>query len=274
MFVRPIVSLLFLLVLVPLAQGADRIRIAGSTSVLPIVAEAAKHYRQLHPGLSLTVSGGGSGVGVVSVGQGTVEIGMVSRDLTIREKKRLDGKVRQVAVARDAVAVAVSKAVYMSGVKRLSLEQIAAIYRGEIRNWKQLGGPDARILVIDKESSRGTRHVFARVVLGNETARAPGATIIAGSNNEEQAAIANSDQAIGMLSNAWLNDAVRAVAIGGENAVLPTMEHVANGSYPIQRDLNLLVSDKSGKQSDAFVEFLLSDEGQQIVRQVGYLPVR
>ena len=272
---RLIASLLFLLTLVPLAQATDQIRIAGSTSVLPIVAEAAKHYRQLHPGLSLTVSGGGSGVGVASVGQGMVEIGMVSRDLTAREKKRLDGKVRQVAVARDAVAVAVSKAVYVGGVKQLSLGQIAAIYRGEIKNWKQLGGPDARILVIDKESSRGTRHVFAKAVLGSEKARAPGATIIAGSNNEEQAALANSDQAIGMLSTAWLNDAVRAVAVGeGDNAVLPTMEHIADGSYPIQRDLNLLLSGEGGGQSDAFVEFLLSDEGQQIVQQVGYLPVR
>lgn len=275
MFTRLMASLLFLLTLVPSAQAIDQIRIAGSTSVLPIVAEAAKHYRQLHSGLSLTVSGGGSGVGVASVGQGMVEIGMVSRDLTAREKKRLDGKVRQVAVARDAVAVAVSKAVYVGGVKQLSLGQIAAIYRGEIKNWKQLGGPDARILVIDKESSRGTRHVFAKAVLGSERARAPGATIIAGSNNEEQAALANSDQAIGMLSSAWLNDAVRAVAVGeGDKAVLPTIEHVADGSYPIQRDLNLLVSSEEGGQSDAFVEFLLSDEGQQIVQQVGYLPVR
>ena len=275
MLTRLIASMAFLFLLIPAAQASEQIRIAGSTSVLPIVAEAAKHYRQLHPDLSLTVSGGGSGVGVASVGQGMVEIGMVSRDLTLREKQRLDGKIKQVAVARDAVAVAVSKAVYEGGVKRLSLGQIAAIYRGEIRNWQQVGGPDARILVIDKEPSRGTRHVFAKVVLGSEKARAAGATIIAGSNNEEQAAIANSNQAIGMLSNAWLNDAVRAVAVGDAgNAVLPTIEHVADGSYPIQRELNLLVSSLGGKQSEAFVEFMLSVEGQQIVQQVGYLPVR
>ncbi len=274
MFARVIVRMLLLFLLISPSQAGDKIRISGSTSVLPIVAEAAKHYRQLHPGLSLTVSGGGSGVGVASVGQGMADIGMVSRDLTPRETQRLEGKIRQVAVARDAVAVAVSKAVYETGVTRLSLAQIAAIYRGEIKNWKQLGGPDARILVIDKEPSRGTRHVFAKVVLGSEKARAPGATIIAGSNNEEQTAIANSNQAIGMLSNAWLNDAVRAVAVGGaDNAVLPTLEHVKDGSYPIQRDLNLLVSGQGGKQSEAFVAFLLSAQGQQIVQQIGYLPV-
>ncbi len=272
---RLIPILLVVLFLPVIGQASEQIRITGSTTVLPIVAEAAKHYRQLHPELRLTVSGGGSGVGVASIGQGLAEIGMVSRDLTPKEKQRLYGKTSQVAIARDAVAVAVSRAVYDAGATRLSISQIAAIYRGEIKNWQQLGGPDARILVIDKESSRGTRHVFAKVVLGNEKARASGASIITGSNNEEQAAIANSDQAIGMLSYAWLNDAVRAVAVGEEGeAVLPMPKFVADGSYPIQRDLNLLVSEDGDRLTLGFVDFLLSAEGQKIVQQVGYLPVR
>ncbi len=267
-----ILSLLF--VLIPIAQAAEQLRVAGSTTVLPIVAEAAKYFRQQNPGLTLTVSGGGSGVGVASIDQGLIEIGMVSRDLTVAEKQRLQGKVRQVAIARDAVAVAVSKGVYEAGVTRLSLAQIAAIYRGEIKNWQQVGGPDSRILVIDKETSRGTRHVFAKVVLGNEQARAAGASIITGSNNEEQAAIASSNKAIGMISHAWLNDAVRALAIGeADSAVLPTFATVADGSYPIQRQLNLLLSQSGNKASIAFVDFLLSVQGQQIVQQVGYLPV-
>ena len=272
---RLITLLSLLVLLVPIAQATEQIRVAGSTTVLPIVAEAAKHYRKLHPGLSLTVSGGGSGVGVASVGQGLAEIGMVSRELTNNEKKRLQGKVRQVAVARDAVAVAVSRSIYEAGVRQLSIAQIAAIYRGEINNWKQLGGPDRRILVIDKETSRGTRHVFAKLVLGSERARAAGASIITGSNNEEQAVIANSDKAIGMLSHAWLNDAVRAVAVGeADKAVLPTLETVADGSYPIQRKLNLLLPESGGKASDRFIDFLLSSQGQQLVQQVGYLPVQ
>ncbi len=256
-------------------QAAEQLRVVGSTTVLPIVAEAAKQYRQLNPGLTLTVSGGGSGVGVSAVQQGMAEVGMVSRTVTAQEQQRLGVGFKVVAVARDAVAVAISKAIYEGGVTQLSLAQIAAIYRGEIKNWKEVGGPDARILVIDKEPSRGTRHVFAKVVLGDEQARAPGATIISGSNNEEQAAIAASNQAIGMLSNAWLNDAVRAVAVGEPGkAVLPTLEHVADGRYPIQRELNILLPSNAGKRVHGFVEFLLSDVGQQIVEQVGYLRVR
>lgn len=270
------IYLFLILALVSFSSFAsDKIRVAGSTTVLPIISEAAKQYRLLNPGLGLTVSGGGSGVGVSSVGQGKIEIGMASRSLTEKEKKRLKGKVRMIAIARDAVAVAVSKEVYEGGVTRLSVAQIADIYRGRITNWKEVGGLDSRILVIDKEPSRGTRHVFANVVLGSEKARAPGASIITGSNNEEQTAITNSDKAIGMLSNAWLNDEVRAVAVGmDDHYVLPTIEHVADGSYPIQRELNILIPEQSPPAVAAFVDYLLSNKGQQIVQQVGYLPVR
>ncbi len=269
----------FLLVIISIfvlpLQAAEQLRVVGSTTVLPIIAEAAKQYRQLNPALTLTVSGGGSGVGISAIQQGTAEIGMLSRTLTVKEQQRLAPGFKVVAVARDAVAVAVSKAVYEGGVRALTLAQVAAIYRGEIKNWKAVGGLDAAILVIDKEASRGTRHVFAKVVLGDEQARAPGATIISGSNNEEQAAIAGSRQAIGMLSNAWLNDAVRAVAIGDVGkAVLPTIEHVADGLYPIQRELNVLFMGDVDKPANDFVEFLLSDAGQRIVEQIGYLRVR
>jgi len=276
MFQRYCIALVVGLMLVgPLHAAAVTIKVAGSTSVLPIVAEAAKQYRALHPELRLTVSGGGSGVGVASIERGTIDIGMASRPLSEREAQRLNTTTEVIPVARDAVAVAVSKAIYESGVQRLSLAQIAAIYRGEIRNWRELGGLDAPILVIDKEASRGTRHVFASIVLGNARARAPGATIITGSNNEEQAVISRSDQAIGMLSNAWLNDRVRAIAVGeGDVAVLPTAENVAQGRYAIKRDLNILVPKNSSADVMGFVDFLRSDEGQAIVQMVGFHSVR
>ncbi len=255
------------------ASATDRISIVGSTTVLPIVAQAVKRYRHLHPNIVLTVSGGGSGVGVASVLQGTAQIGMVSRDLTEQEKNKFNNNVEVIPVARDAVAIAVSKAVYLAGVKLLSIEQIADIYRGKTGNWKSLGGADTPILVIDKEASRGTRHVFAKVVLGNARARARGASIITGSNNEEQAAIAGSNQAIGMLSNAWLNDQVRAIAIGtGHDAISLTTENIANGRYPIQRTLDILLPKNASRDARQFIDFLLSEEGQNIVQSAGYLP--
>ncbi len=270
--------LLFILLLSSLSlptYATERLRIAGSTTVLPIVAEAAKLYRQHHTELTLTVSGGGSGVGVASVDRGHIEIGMVSRPLTEREQQQLQGRVQVIPIARDAVAIAVSRVVYEHGVTQLSLQQIAAIYRGKITNWREVGGPDSPILVIDKEPSRGTRHVFAKVVLGDERARAPGASIITGSNNEEQSAIANSDKAIGMLSTAWLNEQVSAIAIvQNGKAIVPSQQNVSAGLYPIQRTLDILVPNNRSETTGAFVEFLRSAQGGEIVRQVGYLPVQ
>jgi len=259
----------------PLYAATTTIKIAGSNPLQPILSEAAKQYRITHPDLRLTVSGGGSGMGVANIERGTIDIGMASRPLSVREAERLGDATDVIPVARDAVAIAVSKAVYENGVTQLSLAQIAAIYRGEIRNWRELGGLDATILVIDKEASRGTRYVFAAVVLGNPHARAPGATIITGSNNEEQAVISRSDQAIGMLSNAWLNDRVRAIAVGeGDAALLPTAENVARGRYLITRDLNILVPKGSGDEVKGFVDFLRSAQGQAIVETVGFHSVR
>jgi len=257
------------------SASAITLHAAGSTTVLPVVSTAAAAYHQQHPDVTITVSGGGSGVGIASMIQHTADIGMASREIDAGEAAGLHGKVDVVTIARDAVAVVVSKAVYIGGVHQLSLDQIAAIYRGKIKNWKALGGPDARIFVIDKESSRGTRHVFAEAVLGDAHARATGASVISGSNNEEQALVAHSDQAIGMLSNAWLNDAVRGIAVGTENnAVLPDIQHVRDGSYPISRNLHVLLPKNSSPEAHDFIKFLLSKQGQTIVRQSGYLPVR
>ncbi len=257
------------------AEAIETVRAVGSTTVLPIVAEAAKGYQRHHSEIRITVSGGGSGVGIASILQGSTDLGMSSREPTPEEQARLAGKAKLVPIARDAVAVVVSKAVAVGGVKALTLDQIAAIYRGRITNWKQVGGPDAKILVIDKEPGRGTRHVFAEVVLGDAQARAPGATVIAGSNNEVQAIVARSDSAIGMLSNAWLNDRVRSVAvIVDSEPVPPTLENIRSGRYPIRRDLFLLVPQEAKSPVTDFVDFLLSPAGQEIVFQSGYLPVR
>ena len=255
--------------------AAETLHAVGSTTLLPVVSEAATAYHKKYPDITITVSGGGSGVGISSIIQGMAQIGMASRTTTQGEQVKLDGRVDNIVIARDAVAVAVSKAVYLGGITHLSLSQIADIYRGKITNWKQLGGPDAKILVIDKEASRGTRHVFAKAVLGSSHARAPGASLIAGSNNEEQAIVARSDQAIGMLSNAWLNDQVRGIAIDVDGAMIsPTIEHIQRGSYPISRGLHILLAKNASPATRSFVQFLLSPEGQAMVKTAGYLPVR
>ncbi len=264
-----------LCIALPNAYAGITLHATGSTTVMPIVSDAASAYHKAHPEINITVSGGGSGVGIASMIQGTAEIGMASRDTTPEEQLKLDGKVDNIIIARDAVAVVVSKAVYIGGITHLSLAQIADIYRGKVSNWKEFGGPDARILAIDKEASRGTRHVFAEAVLGSSHARAPGASLIAGSNNEEQSIVARSDQAIGMLSNAWLNDRVRGIAVDvAGRSIRPDIEHIRDGSYPISRGLHILLPKDASPETRDFVQFLLSADGQAIARKTGYLPIR
>lgn len=278
---RTLLAGLFLLLSLALgsctSSPPQKLYIAGSTTVLPVVSKAAERFRAQHPGVRLLVNAGGSGVGINQVGEGKIQIGMASRELTAAEiGKYPDCRFVTHLIGRDAVAPVVSSEIYESGITALSLEQIGKIYRGEIRNWRELGGPDRAILVIDKEKARGTRHVFMQAVLGHREAEAPGADLVLGSNNEEQTAIAQSDAAIGMLSNAWMTEAVRGLSVVLANgvAVAPTIENVKNGKFPITRALWLVTDGQPAGLAKAFVDFLRSPEGQKIVEEVGYVGIR
>ncbi len=258
-------------------RSVEKITIVGSTTVLPIATRAAEQFVAKNNGTVLiTVNGGGSGVGVQSAGSGRADIGMASRDITPAEKKRFQKPgLRIFTVGRDAVACVVSSEIYSAGVRALSKEQIGDIYLGKIKNWQEVGGPDREIVVIDKERHRGTRHVFMKYVFGNENARAPGARLVTGSNNEEQSKIAQSDAAIGMLSIAWINDEVVGVGIraGGE-IIEPTLDNVRANRFPISRDLNFILAGEPQGVVAEFLNFVMSTEGQKIVSESGYIPVQ
>jgi phosphate transport system substrate-binding protein len=159
-------------------------------------------------------------------------------------------------------------------VHSLSKQQIGDIYLGKITNWQQVGGSDRTIIVIDKETHRGTRHVFMQYLFGNSKARAPGARLVTGSNNEEQAKIAQSNAAIGMLSIAWINDDVVGIGIRESGQTIqPTLDNVRNGRFPIIRNLNLITAGKPSGAVRQFIDYLLSEEGQQLVTDSGYIPI-
>lgn len=256
-----------------LAQESTVIRVAGSTTVLPIVSRAAERFQAHNTSVKITVNAGGSGVGVHGAGTRRLDIGLASREITPQEKNRYTS-LNTIVIGRDAVACVVSSEIFHSGVRSLSKQQIGDIYLGKITNWKQVGGPDRTIIVIDKETHRGTRHVFMHYLFGNSKARAPGARLVTGSNNEEQAKIAQSDSAIGMLSIAWMNDDV--VGIGlleGGQVIQSTLNNVRNGRFPIARNLNLVTAGKPVGAVKQFIDFLLSEKGQQLVADSGYIPI-
>lgn len=254
----------------------EAIKIAGSTTVLPIISVAAENFRKANPDLNIIVNEGGSGVGVNQLGEGKLDIGMVSRDITSEEISQYpDVNFNPISIGKDAVVPVISSEIYNSGITSLTIEEIAKIYRGEIQNWKELGGPDKEILVIDKEASRGTRHVFMEIVLGDKEAMANGADLVLGSNNEEQTAIVQSDAAIGMLSNAWLNNDVKGLSIkmsSGE-IIEPTLKNILNNKFPITRDLLIVTNGEPKGTVKSFIDYLLSEDGQKIVEDSGYVRV-
>ena len=199
---------------------------------------------------------------------------MASREISPSERKRFEGshlKVHTVGV--DAVACVISSEVYDAGIRDLTRQEIRDIYLGKIRNWSEVGGPDRKIVVVDKERHRGTRHVFMSFIFGNPTAKTPGTILVTGSNNEEQTKIAQSDSAIGMLSYAWVNDEVRSIGIRDKkNIVNPTRETIRKGNYPIVRNLSFITAGEPNGEVKAFLEYLKSPEGQQVVEESGYIP--
>lgn len=270
---------LFLLLVILILNSCDKkqaINIAGSTTVLPIISIAAEEFRKTNPDISIIVNEGGSGVGVNQLGEGKINIGMVSRDITQEEIKAYPNVTfNTISIGKDAVVPVVSSEIYNSGITTLTLEDIAKIYRGEIKNWKDLNGPDKEILVVDKEASRGTRHVFMEIILGDKEAIASGADLVLGSNNEEQTAIVQSDAAIGMLSNAWLNEDVKGLNIKmlDGTVIEPTLENIINNKFPITRDLLIVTNAEPAGEVKQFIEYLLSSEGQKIVEEAGYVGI-
>lgn len=254
----------------------NTIRVAGSTTVLPVVSVAAEAFMKSNPESKIIVNAGGSGVGVNQVGSQQIEIGMISRDITQKEIEQYpQTSFKTHAIGRDAVVPVVSSEIYNAGITSLTLEQIAKIYRGEISNWNELNGPDKNILVIDKEASRGTRHVFMEIVLGDKEAVAQGADLVLGANNEEQTALVQSDAALGILSNAWLNDDVKGISIimPDGSIVEPTLENIINNKFPITRDLVLVTNGIPTGETKAFIDFIKSPQGQEIVKQNGYVSI-
>lgn len=255
-------------------SARENISVSGSSTVLPVISRAAQAYSD-STGVRVIVNSGGSGVGFNQLAEGKTDIGMMSRDMTTNEQSQYpERKFTAVTIGIDAVIPVVSSELYEAGVTTLSLEDIASIYRGEVDNWSAFGGPDKAILAIDKEASRGTRHAFMKAVMGDPTAKAPGADLVLGANNEEQTAMAQSDAAIGMISLAWVNEDVRGLTIkDGENLINPNLQTIADGNYPIARDLIIVIRDDIKPEAQKFVDYILSPQGQSFVEASGYIKI-
>ncbi len=243
-----------------------KLQIAGSTTVLPVVEECARVFMEKHPGSRIFVSGGGSSHGVKAVADGTVDIGTASRDLKSSE---MDAHPDLVAhgIAKDGVAVIVHPS---NPVTDLTMEQLQGIYTGSITNWKDVGGTDTKIMVVTREEGSGTRDCFEQAVMKPIKAEITDHGIIQDSNGKTRATVAGSAQAIGFISLGYVNSDVSALRLDG---IEPTIESVMDGSYAISRTLWMITNGNPNSEEQAFLDFVLGDEGQRIVEDVHFIPV-
>ena len=242
--------------------------ITGSTTVNPIMMLVAEEY----DGATLQISASGSGQGASDCINGTNDIGMLSRDLTQAE---LDAGLVAETIAYDAVAGIVDEA---AGVTELTLEQIAQIYAGEITNWSQVNGNDLDIRPIVREAGSGTRDCFNEALEGVYTPATDYDTIMAGydsanSNGTMANSVSNFTGAIGYVGLSYLSglgDGVVEIAVNGVKA---SVETTLDGSYDITRSLILVTNGEPDADEKALLDYMLSEAGQALVEEEGYVPV-
>ena len=267
--------LLVATLLAPLWTGAATLKINGSTTVNLPVAEAAEVLRaEQKLDIQVDTQGGSSG-GISALGDGLVQIGMASKHLTDGDRAKYPKvNFKEIHIGEDAVALVVSRDVWESGLRALTKEQVRDIYEGRVKNWKQVGGPDRRIAFFNKEPGRGTWEVFAHWLYGDPK-KAPQVSLPeVGGNEETRNKVASTKGAVSQLSSSWADGkTVFALALKSEagEAIEPTTENIATHKYPLSRPLFLLTNGEARDEAKVFVDFVLSERGQALVKKHGYL---
>ena len=262
-------------------QVAAAQKIKGSDTVLPVSQEAAETYMAAHPGGRVTVTGGGSGVGISALLDGTTDIAMASRSIKFSERMKLKkgGKqLREAVVAYDALAVVVNPG---NPVTNLTRQQLEDIFRGKVTNWSQVRdavtgkrGEDLKIIVYSRETSSGTYEFFKTSVLGEKNYMA-GVLSMPATGAIIQS-VSQTRGAIGYVGMAYVNKRVKALKVSydGKNFVYPSMATGRNHTYPIIRELYYYYTADKERVVKPFISYLLSGAGQRIVMKSGYVPVR
>lgn len=279
--VRSELALLLLLGLAACApEAASRggagqaLRVSGSTTVSPVAADAAEELRAR--GMQVIVdSQGGSAGGISQLGQGQVEVAMSSKPIAESDRQAFPSvHFVPTEIGQDAVGIVVRKEVFEGGVRNLSRGQARRLFEGQIRNWSQLGGPDLPVFIYDKEPGRGTREQLDTFLYGSDgQAPPPPATAnfaIVGGNEETRTKLISTPGSVGPLSTSFVAgiDELAIVALDG---IEPSNENVRRGTYPMARPLYLITDGAPTGQAKTFIDFVVSDEGQRLVRKHGYL---
>lgn len=251
------------------SQERASIKVTGSTTVLPIAQKAGESYMGTHPNADIQVTGGGSSVGVQAVGEKTADIGISSRDVKANELNKYPDLVITI-IGKDALAIIVNPANF---VNDLSIAQIKEIYDGNYTNWKQLGGPDMTIVVVGRDSASGTREYFTSSIMGgsNYIPR----MLEKNSNGAVKQTITQTPGAIGYVGLGFIDNSVKEVKINsGSMFIEPTVDNVLKGIYPLSRSLYMITNGQPTGLSKDYIDYILSPEGQNLLRDEGFVPLQ
>jgi phosphate transport system substrate-binding protein len=251
----------------PTLEGA--LSIEGSTTVAPIIEALRPRLEATFPKLTVTVTANGSGPGITAVGNGSTDLGMSSRAL---KEADLDLAPNLIAstIARDGLAVIVHPS---NTVGALTLEQLRAIFAGDVRNWKDVGGPDLAISVVTRTADSGTASFFKDSVMAGRTTVVGHQEFL--QSSDLSATVAAEPGAVGYVGLAFVDEAVRTVSLNAYGLItMPTPASVRNKTYPLSRDLLIISNGEPVGLSLSFIELLISESGQQAVIDSHYVPVR
>jgi phosphate transport system substrate-binding protein len=252
------------------AVAEDKIVIDGSTTVGPITKAFAEYFMAAHPDVNITVSESGSGNGAKSLVNAVCDIAAMSRPMKDNEfKAATDKGIQPVAhvAALDGLPILVHPS---NPVADLTLEQIRKIYAGEITNWKEVGGPDMTIVVITRDTNSGTYETFEGLVMDMQKIGEKAEYV--GSNGAIRQRVQSTPSAIGYAGLGFVDKTVKAIKVNG---VYPAAATLRTGEYPIARPLFMYTNGypKLGSSLYQFVTLHLTEDGQEMVEEIGFIPV-
>ena len=252
----------------------DKITVKGSDTMVILAQKWAEVYMSKNPSTSIQVTGGGSGVGISALINGSTEIANSSRPIKPSEVEKIKARYGTLGVeipcAKDGISIYLNKA---NGVDELTLKQIADIYTGKIKNWKEVGGADANIKLYGRESSSGTFVYFKDYVIKKDYAitcqSLPGTAAIVNAIKKDKYGIGYG----GAAYDTGVKDC-KVKKDANSPAYLPTAETIKNRTYPITRYLYMYLGSRPTGSTKKYIDWILSAEGQKICTQVGYYPVK
>ncbi|MCL2839833.1 MAG: phosphate ABC transporter substrate-binding protein [Defluviitaleaceae bacterium] len=246
----------------PEDAGSDNIIVAGSTTITPVMREIAEAFESANNGLTVEIQELGTSAGINATIEGISDIAMSSRAMSADEQAQ---GVHPIPFAIDGVAVVVNP---NNPVSDLTLEQITAIFYGEITNWSEVGGNDVAITVVSREEGSGIRSTFESFANIDEVSS--GAIISQGTGGVI-ASVSSNVNAIGYVTTGVVSDGLKAVAING---VMFSETTVMNGSYIFANTFFIGIRDDLSDNAQRFVDFILSSPGQDVVSAAGYVRIQ